>query len=116
MIPATDIIMLALMLVGYFPIIISSARREFTRWFYFAYTSLFIGVVARVMGYYFRPEMMMIVERGVGIAFAGIFALIGSYIHFRKIQTLQWNEQQSAPLQHKTLAAAVEGKKGKKNG
>jgi|GEM_PF-6242634 len=117
MIAANDAIILVMMLVGYVPIIISSGRREFTRWFYFAYTALFVGVVARVMGAFYQPELMILVERGVGLALAGVFALIGAYVHFRKIQSLQWNiDKPAAKTEHLAqLNTALAGKASQKD-
>lgn len=110
------VVILLLMFVGYIPVIMSSARREFTRWFFFAYTCLFIGVIARIAGDFYAPELMILIERGVGIAMSGMFALVGSYSHFRKIQNLQWNiDKPAAKTEHLAeLTTALQGVKRKK--
>jgi hypothetical protein len=83
-----EVIVLVLLLIGYVPLVASVRRREFTRWFFFAYTALLIGGIATVVEGFWYPDQFNLVEHLVGVALAGVLFLLGAYMHFLKLQAL----------------------------
>ncbi len=82
MLEANEVITLIIVLFGYFSVVTCYRDKPSTKWFLAGYTLLIIGMLATNLEAFVFPEIMNLIEHGIGVAGAGIVFLYWAYKHY----------------------------------
>lgn len=85
----TEAVAFTIIAFGYLPIILAYIRRSHVRWLLFAYTALVVGGAATLLEGFFLPDLLNVVEHGIGVMGAGLLFALTAYFSMDRIETLR---------------------------
>ncbi len=88
-IDSKELVPLAVLILGFVPILASAWRGQVVKWTTTAYTALLIGGVATVAEHLTAPTVLNYVEHGVGVGLAGVLFAVTAYINREKTRRIQ---------------------------
>ena len=87
---ANEAVVFVIALLGLAPVIVAYARYRSTSLFFLGYVALLVGAAATIAESFVLPDVLNVVEHGVGIALAGaLFAWAAVRSHTRTAALLR---------------------------